>query len=44
MREEDKKRADELRNIKRNNESIHLKDLWPDLKCSEIPWDNDSAI
>ena len=32
-----KTRADELRNIQRNNESINLKDIWPDLKAV-ITW------
>ena len=28
-----KTRAEELKNIRRNNESINLKDIWPDLKA-----------
>lgn len=28
-----KKRADQLRNVQRNNESIYIKDIWPDLKA-----------
>ena len=32
-----KTRADELRNIQRNNKTINLKDIWPDLKAV-ITW------